>query len=120
MRPCNHADLRHVVLQVSGVRVFLEMRAELATDTAWASAVSCVYTSTDTSTVMRLSTNDLAHIFGAAVRSHCSMADGAAWLMVQGHIVAEQQLPLPVDILDELEVEQTEGQQQRTSGYCNL
>jgi hypothetical protein len=51
VRPCSAADLRDVYLQVSGVRVFLEMRAELATDTAWASAVSCVYTGTDASTL---------------------------------------------------------------------
>lgn len=75
--PCSAADLRHVVLQVSGVRVFLEMRAKLATDTAWASTVSCVYMGTDTSTLIRLFTNGLSHTSGAAVRSHCSMADGA-------------------------------------------
>lgn len=36
--------------------------------------------------------------------------------MVQGHIVAEQQLPLPADIVDELEVKQRQGQHQPTPG----
>ena len=44
----------------------------------------------------------------------------AAWLMVQGHIVAEQQLPLPASILEELEVKQRQPQQQRTPGVYNL
>lgn len=57
-----------------------------------------------------------------ASHTHLVLPSGhtAAWLMVQGHIVAEQQLPLPVDILEELEVEQTQGQQQRTSRKHSL
>lgn len=57
--PCSRADLSYIVLQVSGVRVFLEMRAELANDTAWASKVSLVHAGTDTPMTMTLSTTQV-------------------------------------------------------------
>jgi hypothetical protein len=94
------------LLQVAGVRVFLEMRAELAADTRWANAVS------------RLRSRHTQHAHFAPIKhdwQRCC-ATLTYGLLMQGHIVAEQQLQLPASLLDELEVKQQQGQHQHRAG----